>query len=127
MTTLLATQNDYETQCVKAREGWEARSEAVIGQTAEGPRILKLRTYKTTGGVAASAMVCTRKKCDVSGLVSETYDIFGGYSKSCIAMAKGRRATEKAIREVHAHALQEMATFIAEAKAFYEAKDAEAA
>ena len=126
MKNELVTQ-DYKTECAKSRDGWEARSEAEIGQTDEGPRILKLRTSKTRGGIAASASVCIRKKCSASGFVSETYNIFGGFSKSGIAMAKGRRGTEKAIREVHAKALMEMETLITEAKAFYDAEEAEAA
>ena len=127
MTNELLSHNSYKTECAKGRDGWEATSEAQIGQTTEGPRILKLRTSKTRGGVAASASVCIRSYCEATGFTSETYNIFGGYSKSGIAMAKGRRGTEKAIREVHAQALLEMETLIAEATAFYEARDAEAA
>lgn len=49
----------YETKTSKGYDGWQAVSEAEIGQTAEGPRILKLRTAKTRGGIAASASACT--------------------------------------------------------------------
>ena len=126
MTTLLATEDNYKTQCAKGRDGWEATSEAVIGQTPEGDRILKLRTSKTYGGVDSFATVCIRKDCNVSGFVSETHALFSDFAKHRVAMAN-RRATEKAVREVHAQALRQMETLITEATAFYEAKDAEAA
>jgi len=117
---------DYKTKVRKGRDGWEANSEAEIGQTADGARILKLSTSKTRGGIAAFASVCIRKDC-ATGFVSETHALFADFTRSGIAMAPGRRATEKAIRDVHATALLEMDALIDEATAFYAAKEQEAA
>ena len=41
----------YQTQISKGIQGWQATSEAVLGETPEGTRILKLRTSKSRGGL----------------------------------------------------------------------------
>lgn len=116
----------YETQTSKGYDGWQAVSEAEIGQTAEGPRILKLRTAKTRGGLAASASVCIRKDAG-TGFMSETTEIFGDFYKSGIALTECRRVTEKAVKEVHDHALQTMDSLIVEAQEFYRNREAQQA
>ncbi len=52
----------YETKIQKGQDGWEAISEAVLGQTPQGTRILKLRTSKARGGLSAFASVVVRSK-----------------------------------------------------------------
>lgn len=117
----------YETKSSKGYDGWQATSEAEIGQTAEGPRILKLRTAKARGGLAASASVCIRKNAAQAGFMCETTEIFGDFYKSGIALTECRRVTEKAVLEVHSRALQGMDSLTRQAKAFYEAKEQQAA
>ena len=117
----------YETKTSKGYDGWQAISEAEIGQTVEGARILKLRTAKTRGGLAASASVCIRRPAAQAGLMCETTEIFGDFYKSGIALTQCRRVTEKAVLEVHARALQDMDSLTRQAKAFYEAKEQRAA
>lgn len=117
----------YETKTSKGYDGWQAVSEAEIGQTAEGPRILKLRTAKTRGGLATSASVCIRKQAAQSGFMCETTEIFGDFFKSGIALTECRRVTEKAVLDVHQRALQDMDFLIRQARAFYEAKTQQAA
>ena len=117
----------YETKSSKGYDGWQAVSETEIGQTSEGPRILKLRTAKARGGLAASASVCIRKNAAQAGFMCETTEIFGDFYKSGIALTECRRVTEKAVLEVHSRALQDMDSLIEQAKAFYEAKEQQAA
>ncbi|PUB88036.1 MAG: hypothetical protein DBP00_07340 [gamma proteobacterium symbiont of Ctena orbiculata] len=109
---------NYETKTRKGYNGWEATSEALIGETPEGNRILKLRTAKGRIGLSASASVCIRKN-EGTGFVCETTEIFGDFYKSGIAITECRRVTEKAVIEVHARALQEMDNLIEQAKVFY--------
>jgi hypothetical protein len=117
----------YETKTSKGFDGWQAVSEAEIGQIAEGKRILKLRTAKTRGGLAASASVCIRKQAGQAGFMCETTEIFGDFYKSGIALTECCRVTEKTVLEVHQRALQDMDLLTRQAKAFYEAKTQQAA
>ena len=108
----------YETKTSKGYNGWQATSEAVIGETPEGKRILKLRTAKGRIGLSACASVCIRKN-EGTEFVCETTEIFGDFYKGGIAVTECRRVTEKAVIEVHARALQEMDELIKQAKVFY--------
>ncbi len=103
---------------------WEATSEATIGETPKGPRILRLRTSKARrGGIDASASVFVREPSN-GNFYSEVHVMFGDFSKRGIAPTPCKRVTEKAVAEVHSRALLEMDGLIAEAEAFYAAKAA---
>ncbi|WP_269537023.1 hypothetical protein [Cerasicoccus fimbriatus] len=114
----------YETTTEKGYDGWTARSEAVLGETPKGTRILKLTTSKARGGVDATASVCIRSKCS-TGFTSETFVIFGDFYKRGIAPMSCSRVTEKAVREAHQIALEHMDQLVEEAKAFYSNREAQ--
>ena len=111
----------YETITQKGYQGWEAQSEAVLEETSKGTRILKLRTSKIQGGLSAFASVCVRSGNGT--FRTETTRIFEDFVKSNIAPTRVKRVTERAVSEVHQLALLQMDNIIAEAKAFYEAKE----
>lgn len=115
----------YEMEINKARDGWEARSEAEIGQTPEGQRILKLRTSKIRGGIATCASVCIRKGRE--GYAVETYALFEDFYKPEVVSVPCKRVTSNAVRDVHSRALHEMDNLIEQAKAFYAEKESQAA
>lgn len=50
----------YDITTRKRSYGWEAASEAVLGETPEGLRILKLTTSKSGAALSATASVCIR-------------------------------------------------------------------
>lgn len=108
---------NYEVITQKGYDGWEAKSEALLGETPEGLRILKLRTSKTRGGLDTTASVCIRQ--DRGNYASETFVIFQDFYKRGIAPTACKRVTEKAVLEVHNRALLEMEALIKEATAFY--------
>jgi len=108
--------SQYETQIEKGRDGWEARSEAVIGQTEEGPRILKLCTRKAQGGIYSKAHAVIRK--DDGVFQSESFMMFGDFDKR-VSHIPNKRGTEKSSSEAHAYALTKFDEVIEEAKAFY--------
>lgn len=111
----------YQTHISKGIEGWQATSEAVLGETQTGTRILKLRTAKVRGGLSASASVCIRKGAD--GYATETTVIFQDFFKSGIAPQPCSRVTEKAIQSAHENALKHMGQLVKDATAFYEAQE----
>ena len=108
----------YQTHISKGYDGWQATSEAVLGETPEGTRILKLRTSKSRGGLSASVSVCIRKGED--GYATETTVIFQDFFKSGIAPTPCKRVTEKAIQSAHENALEHMGQLVKDATAFYE-------
>lgn len=108
----------YKTQTRKGYNGWEATSEAVIGETDSGTRILKLRTARTRGGISSAASVCERQNRD-GAFYAEVTAIFGDFYKSNIAPVACNRVTEKAVIAAHTDALPHMDDLIAQAKAFY--------
>jgi len=110
----------YQTHISKGYDGWQATSEAVLGETQTGTRILKLRTSKSRGGLSASASVCIRKGED--GYATETTVIFQDFFKSGIAPTPCKRVTEKAIQSAHENALEHMGQLVKDATAFYEEK-----
>lgn len=112
----------YETTTRKGHDGWTASSEAVLGETPKGTRILKLTTSKARGGVDATASVCIRSKCS-TGFISETTVIFEDFYKYGIAPMPCSRVTEKAVREAHHIALEQMDQLVEEAKAFYASRE----
>lgn len=113
----------YHTTITKSpTNGWQAVSEVALHDTGEGARVLRLRTSKDKGGIAATATVFVRKGCN--GYATETHAIFSDFYKSGIAPAACARVTEKAIEAAHRHALAFMDALIEEAKAFYAAKAA---
>lgn len=111
----------YETIIQKGYQGWEARSEAVLGETPKGTRILKLRTSKIQGGLSAFASVCVRS--GKGQFQTETTRIFEDFVKPNIAPTRVKRVTERAVSEVHEIALLQMDDIVNEAIAFYEAKE----
>ena len=111
----------YDITTQKGYDGWEATSEAILEELSQGTRILKLRTSKSRGGLAASATVSIRSQSN--GFQCETTEIFGDFSKHNIAPTPCKRVTEKAVLEVHQRALQEMDELIEQAQAFYREKN----
>lgn len=113
----------YHTTITKSpTNGWQAVSEVTLHETDEGARVLRLRTSKAKGGIAATASVFVRKDCD--GYATETHAIFADFYKSGISPAACARVTQKAIESAHQHALPFLDGLIEEAKAFYAAKAA---
>ncbi len=115
---------NYQTQINKGYDGWSAKSEAVIGETPKGTRILRLRTAKARGGLATTASVFIRTM--QSGCPVETTVLFGDFLKSGIAATPCNRVTEKSIETAHKAALAHMESLIAEAQAFYNSQTAQA-
>ena len=116
----------YKINTRKAHDGWEAGSEATLGETPEGLRILKLRTSKSRGGLDTTASVCIRQNRG-NGFISETTEIFGDFYKRSLAPTECKRVTEKAVLEVHNRALLQMDNLTTQAKAFYADRAAQAA
>lgn len=100
--------------------GWQAVTEVVLHDTEKGTRILRLRTAKAKGGIAATASVFVREDC--GGYATETHAIFADFYKSGIAPAACARVTQKAIESAHQHALPFLDGLIEDATAFYAAK-----
>lgn len=111
----------YNIKTRKGYDGWEAVSETLLGDADGGQRILKLRTSKLNGRLAATASVSIRKNSG-AGFMSETTEIFGDFYKRGIAETSCSRVTEKSVLDVHKRALLEMDALIDQAKAFYEMK-----
>lgn len=109
----------YPTHIRKGHDGWRAESEAELGETPEGTRMLELTTYKVRGGLAASANVFIKKDSG-NGYFTKSTMIFQDFNKQGIAATPCKRVTEKAIHEVHSRALLEMDSLVDEAKAFYQ-------
>lgn len=107
----------YETKILKGYDGWQGKSEAVLGETPQGTRRLVLRTSKAKGGLASTASVFVRSVKD--GYAVDSTVIFQDFFKSGIAPMPCSRVTEKAIETAHKAALEQMESLIADAKAFY--------
>ena len=115
----------YEVKTRKGHDGWKAESEAVLGETSEGTRILELTTTKVRGGLAAYANVFIQKDSG-NGYLTKSTVIFQDFNKHGIAATPCKRVTEKAVLEVHERALLEMDEIVEEAKAFYASPSPEA-
>lgn len=90
--------------------GWMAESRIPM----EGDRVLKIVTNKVRGGVGSFARAVAIKG-DM-----ESFLMFGDFSKPL--GARPARATEKAVREIHAAVLAGAEALKAEAASFYAAK-----
>lgn len=108
---------NYQTIIQKGQDGWNAKSEAVLGETPEGTIILSLRTSKARGGLASTASVSIRSV--KNGYAVDTTVLFEDFFKSNIAPTPCNRIKEKAIELAHQAALAYMESLIAHAKAFY--------
>ncbi len=115
---------NYNTKIQKGYDGWNAKSEAVLGETPEGTRFLRLCTSKARGGLATTASVFIRSM--QSGCPVETTVLFGDFRKSGISPTPCSRVTEKSIEAAHKVALAQMESLIAEAQAFYKNQAAQA-
>lgn len=115
---------NYNTKIQKGYDGWNAKSEAVLGETPEGTRLLRLQTSKARGGLASTASVFVRSM--QSGMPVETTVLFGDFRKSGIAATACNRVTEKSIEAAHKAALVQMESLIADAQAFYSNQTAQA-
>lgn len=106
------------------RNGWKATTNYPMGETKDhfgrqADRLLHFSTYKDSrGGLTSNAMVCLSR----DGMIS--FAIGGDFSKSILRTSA--RCTEKSIREQHAQALMQAEAILAEAHAFYDAKDQKA-
>lgn len=115
----------YEIKTSKGLYGWRAESTVTLGETPEGKRVLELTTSKYGKGLSASVSVFIYKDCSSSGFSSKTTEMFGDFYKNGISTTPCNRVTEKAVIEVHKHALQHMDDLVTEAKTFYADREAE--
>lgn len=115
---------NYNTKIQKGYDGWNAKSEAVLGETPEGTRLLRLQTSKARGGLASTASVLIRSM--KTGYAVDTTIIFQDFFKSGIAPTPCNRVTEKSIESAHKAALEQMESLITEAQAFYSNQTAQA-
>lgn len=115
---------NYTTKIQKGYDGWNAKSEAELGETPEGTRFLRLQTSKARVGLASTASVFVRSI--QSGIPVETTILFGDFRKSGIAATACNRVKEKSIEAAHKVALEQMESLIAEAQAFYSNQAAQA-
>uniref|UniRef100_A0A6M3K3D0 Uncharacterized protein n=1 Tax=viral metagenome TaxID=1070528 RepID=A0A6M3K3D0_9ZZZZ len=107
------------------RGGWNGKDTidmgvaAIHGNRGEGTRMLQIHTYKRSrGGIHTFA------SCAIHAAGMMTMDLFGDYSKT-VATLDGVKCTEKSIKTLHTKVMAEQAdAILAEARAFYAAKDA---
>ncbi|OIN57150.1 hypothetical protein BLX24_21610 [Arsenicibacter rosenii] len=107
----------YQTKIDKGYDGWQAKSEAVLGQTPKGTRLLSLRTSKTRQGLASTASVFIRSL--KTGYAVDTTILFQDFFKSGIAPTACNRVTGKSLETANQAALSQMESLLAEAQAFY--------
>lgn len=108
---------NYQTKIQKGQDGWQAKTEVILGETPQGTRMLSLRTSKARGGLASCASVFIRSQKD--GYATDTTVIFHDFFQSGIAPVSCTRITEKAIEKAHRIAKEQMENLIMQAKAFY--------
>lgn len=108
-----ASTTQSTTRIGKGREGWEAKTTIGLGVAN---RILQISTHKGSRGL----VTCSSVMKSENGIL--TFEMFGDFSKR--VPYNGVRCTEKTVRELHAQALSVSDLTMAEAAAFYVAKDA---
>ena len=114
-----------DTNMRKGGDGWRAETRVDLGPVTnhrgEGMRVLTINTWKhSNGGIYTSASAAVH----LDGMTS--FEIFGDFHKTLIPR-DGTKCTEKAVRQWHERALLQVDGVVAEAKAFYAAKDAKRA
>jgi hypothetical protein len=116
----------YEVKLTKCHDGWQAETIVSLGMTETerragwqpAERKLSLTTRKYRPGVITSfAHVYVVTDGGV-----KTWGVYGDYSKRLKPVAV-KTATEKSVRAAHEMGVRELETIIAEAKAFYAAKE----
>lgn len=107
----------------KGREGWNAKDTIDLGAATSagrtGTRMLEISTYKRSRGG-----IHTRVNCHIVADGCTIFEVFGDYNKT-VATIEGAKCTEKAVKTLHATVMAQQAdAILAEARAFYSAKDA---
>lgn len=105
------------------QEGWEARDVIIMGRAKghrgqEGKRVLHMSTGKASRGGLRTTARCAVRTPDGC----ESWILFDDFSKT-LAQSSAR-CTERAVRELHATAMAAIEAVLAEARTFYERKDA---
>lgn len=101
---------------------WEAETTIELGNS----RVLQIRTSKHTvrGRAAGVSTRATGHKRE-GHFLSHRFAMGGpgGDFSRNLLVDPGKRGTEKAVREVHARALQELDKVLEEVRAYYQAED----
>jgi len=107
------------------RTGWKALTKIELCQVAPGSeplhreggmRVLRIETSKgTKGGIYTSALVCLER----DGMT--TWAIGSDFHKRIAASPS--RCTERSVSDLHSESLKQADAIVAEARAYYEAKD----
>jgi len=111
------------TTYTKGKGGHRACTAFPLGDALDtmgrpGTRVLDITTYKFSGGLGTFASC----HIEAGGMIS--FFIGGDFHKRA-AQLNGARCTEKSVRELHTAVIdQQSSAILAEARAFYEAKDA---
>lgn len=105
---------------IERNQRGELEAESDFPMSAPG-RVMRINTSKGSRGLRSSVYcgILYRSAGSTSGFIGLKMCMFGEYSKDF--PAPGKRATEKAIRELHASVLEKAEELIAEAEAFYAA------
>ena len=113
-----------KTQFSKGRDGWKGEDTIDMGTQVTDyagrvqNRVLHITTHKSYRGGLVSAASCM-----LEGNGFTTFAIGGDYSKTVAKL--DNRCTENSVRQLHAAVMEQQAdALLAEARAFYEAKDA---
>ena len=110
------------TAIIKGRNGWQATTLFPMGPAKErhgdkvGERVLEIYTRKEPrGGIHSRAMVMLKR----DGWSQHAIGLGAGGDYSRGILRAGVKCTEKAVRELHAAALLQADTIMAEAVAHY--------
>lgn len=106
------------------RNGWQATTYFPMGEAKDhfdrpAERRLRINTSKSSRGGISTFASCVLER---EGIIS--FAIGGDYSKT--VASESVRCTEKAVREQHQRALALAEQILADARTFYQVKDAEA-
>lgn len=113
-----------QTLIQKSRNGWQAESIITLGEAKDthgepAKRKLTIHTWKRSRGG-----IYTNASCSIHGNGFTQHALFADYSKTVAELA-GVKCTEKSVKTLHATVMAQQAdAILAEARAFYEAKDA---
>lgn len=109
---------EHQVRLVKGLHGWKATTDIPL----EAPRVLRIETSKLEVRGVAAGVSTTASVHKVDGHFI-TMDLFGDFRKT-VARDSISKCTEKSVKTLHAKALVEADAYVAEAVAFYVAKDA---
>ncbi len=104
--------NNFTNKIEKTYYGWTATSELELGKIEDKTLIFKVSTTKN--GTIAS---CVKRKIE-DNFTSDSFMLFGDYSEP-VSRIKVARATEKSIQTAHDLAMQDIQSFLDDAKKQY--------